>query len=249
MISFDATGSGDPNNLVEMDEWGLIPYSEENTDANEFGDVFTYQDPVTGLFSEEFTLRVNEGRNSVDGISTPFPPFYVDTILDGLYVSDDEIYFNSGFITMYDDNQYVDKTLTGVDRDFDDGIDTKIAELTLRSALTSELTGSLLGANDLGMKIDLEFVFDYVNPNYFGADEVDLVGKSWLLAFVGGRIDQENIWTLNEGTGDETLLIEWDLPNMQAEFEAIPEPTTLLLFGTGLLGLAAFGRKKFMNKS
>jgi len=30
--------------------------------------------------------------------------------------------------------------------------------------------------------------------------------------------------------------------------QPVPEPTTVLLFGTGLLGMAAFGRKKFMKK-
>jgi hypothetical protein len=31
--------------------------------------------------------------------------------------------------------------------------------------------------------------------------------------------------------------------------DAVPEPTTWLLFGTGLLSLAGFSRKKFFKKS
>ncbi len=36
--------------------------------------------------------------------------------------------------------------------------------------------------------------------------------------------------------------------DIQFRIATVPEPTTLLLFGTGLLGLAFFGRKRFMAK-
>lgn len=37
--------------------------------------------------------------------------------------------------------------------------------------------------------------------------------------------------------------------SISAEYQPVPEPTTWLFFGTGLIGLVAFGRKKFLRKS
>jgi hypothetical protein len=52
----------------------------------------------------------------------------------------------------------------------------------------------------------------------------------------------------------DVLGIHWtmkcgnDYLNLTADVNPIPEPATMLLFGTGLVGLAGFGRRKFLKK-
>ena len=230
-IEFDSTGSGDDTNLETMNEWNLLNTPEYNADADANGDIWTYQDSATGDFSEDFTLRLTGGAWDTEGIIYTFNNLAVDIHLDGNYVDDSEINFTGGSAIVYaDDGDY----------DYEVG-EIIIAELSYSSSLISNLSGGLQSEVGLQMLVDIEFLFDDVNPDYFGDTEESLVDKSWLISFVGTDIAQEQLINL-DGTPD--LLIEWDTQGAQVEFGAIPEPTTILLFGFGLLGIAGMSRKK-----
>ena len=66
-----------------------------------------------------------------------------------------------------------------------------------------------------------------------GFDGLELSGP-WTLSFVDYVIP-----------GDGTALLSWYIEGTVAP---IPEPTTMLLLGSGLIGLAGYGRKKFLKK-
>lgn len=219
-VSFDWDGTGASSGLTDYEAFQL----------NSFSPITTYQDATTGAFNETFTVLVLGGYKP--GSTTVSPYFNPDSMfitlsLSGQYVDDSHVYFTGGTATMFDATN-------------------EIATFSFDSALVSQLTGSLLTDENLGMKIDFAFIFDSVNPDYWGTVEQELVGKSWLLSVVGGRIDENSV-AYNANTNE--YVINWVFPGARMEFEAVPEPSTILLLGSGFLGVALFGRRKFFKKS
>jgi hypothetical protein len=240
-LKFDPDGAG---NYVSIEAFGL----ESNAEAIDTPvgahfnsqDLWSYED-AAGNFTEHFTLQISNMDLSNGGGQFTLSQYgiYVDVAIAGwVDHANEKAYFYSGAATIYKDNDGNLYTPNATDN-YDIGVDTKIADLAFVSG-DMPLTETVLDLN-LSGQIDMTFKFTEVNPDFWGPDEVNWVNADWVFSLMAGRIDVSDIVGPN---GNGITAIGWDTDDIDAEFNVVPEPSTILLLGCGLIGVAAIGRKK-----
>ncbi|MFA5903997.1 MAG: PEP-CTERM sorting domain-containing protein [Desulfobacula sp.] len=237
-IQFDRYGNG---NFLAVEAWGLESNAESSdtpSGAPAPQDWWSYEDS-TGFFTEALTVQLS--NMDIGGLQTDTSDdaIYVDVYLEGTQnVADGFATFSYGTAIMYHDKDGNHGT-PGADDDYDAGTDDPIAEFLLQVPAIMPLTGTVLDMNLAG-DIDLVFAFTKTYADYFGDTEDQLAQTQWLLALMGGRISIAD----SMSDGQDGYIRGWDTTDIDTQFNAVPEPATMLLFGLGLIGLAGASRKR-----
>ncbi len=130
-----------------------------------------------------------------------------------------------------------------------DGDDTaiKIATLSLTDGVGHTFVDFGGGNLDNQGSVDLAFDFTYVLPGFWldknGVDLLSLVqnNPTWILGFTDMNIDTP---TFDPGVPAGALYTAKSNQNGSGNLDVVPEPASMLLLGTGLLGMVGIGRKK-----
>lgn len=266
LVTIFGTGTGTVVDFVTHQQLG-----GDNTLSN--GDTFYENITVSvlnGLGAPPTYQALRAGVPGTGGYYTGFPPvvpsanLYVDLQLSGSIAN----YVQGGVgatvannpLTILDDSytalftagnaaMYVDMNNN---QTYDAVGDTLVASLVLQSAGPFIMVPSVFSG--AGAIIDFGFTTTFANNQYFATvpgypDLFDLINQGWHLtlnqggvAVIGGEIGGLTGPVPNE------ILIGFQETGFDAKFEAVPEPATMLLFGSGLIGLAGLGRKKLSKK-
>ena len=189
------------------------------------------------LYVDITLMGIIDGYDSgSDGVDT------TATNLSGIYDDFYFSYFTSGTATMYIDNND--------NQDYDGGTDTQVATFAFHHASPYFAQGSVFASGGTASEIDFGFTTTSYNSAYIQQhpDEPnldDLIANGWLLtlsqtsvAGIAGEIAG------NTTPDPDEILLGFDITGADIKLQAIPEPTTVLLFGSGLLGLGGFFRRK-----
>lgn len=161
-----------------------------------------------------------------------------------LRITDDSFVsiFGAGGASMYVDMN-ANKTF--------DGADIPVALFNLFAAGPFVLVPSVF--NGAAATVDFAFQTMAINPAYFSnapgyPDFLDAILNGFHFTLTqGGVAIIGQIGGLTAPEPDE-ILLAWQETGFDAKFDVIPEPATMLLLGSGLVGLAGFGKKRLFRK-